>query len=1143
MDRELIEGLSNLSASLDKISEALSKRDEPKSATAAALKMGEFEKQIKEISMSIVEVKKDTQKLLDQQDTILKMLKKKQSDSSKVQEKRTKSMTSESTPVTVVREKKEEKERKDDSKVKKVSSEPTTTKVAKEKKDERVESKDKKSSFFGNMDTKKIKDGIATILLIAVGIVAIGLALKLVGKVDFVSVMALALALPLIAFAFQKVAATNIDAKKVPAMILGLVGFSTAIMLSSFILSKVRPIGLAQAVTSILIGGVFTALSFGLHKIIRAFSKMSLLGGVKAVLFMPLVLVAISTAIALSSYALSMVKPIGIFQAMSAIMIAGVFSVLAFGLGKLIRGFRGIDPITAFAAAKIMPIVLIGVIALFPIASYLLSAIKPIGFFQALTAILIAGVFTVLSFGIGKIISSFRRINPATALAAATMMPLIFIALSFSIMMSSFFLGNVKVIGIFQALTAIAISIVFVALSFGIAKILPAFRRLSAADITKAAIGMPIIFTALSFAIMVSSYFISGVKPIGFAQFLTALGISILFVALGFATKLVVKGLRGVTTAQTINAMKTLLIVATTVAIASFIVALTPEIPLKKVVQFGLLGVGLGLTAIAMAFAIKTIKKIGVSVKDVLTGGLIILGIATAIALSSIILNIGRYEKYPSLKWALGVGLSLVAFGLAAVVLGSIAMSGVGALAILAGLASILAIAGTIVLVDKIVAAGKYDKYPGLKWGLGVGASLVGFGLASLVLGTAIVATGGLGAIAIAAGLFAVIGIAETVVKVDKVIAKGNYTKYPGVRWILGVGASMLGFGLAALALGTAIVATVGIGAIAIKSGLWAIESIAKTVVKTDKILSAGNYTKHPGAGWILGVGASMVGFGLAAITLGGVIVGTLGLGGLAIKAGISAVESIAKSIVQTDKILSTGSYSKFPDAKWAFTVGGIITAFSTAVLLLGAVSSGGGLLQKLSLGLVKNPISSGIDAIKQIAKAIVDVDKILATGSYTKGPNPEWAKGISSTLKAFTPIYKMLMVEKLMSLFGGGVSANDFSKAIKVITGGIVDSAKTFEKAQVAFKNGPPVAWSEGVSKSLAAFQPIYQILLKNSGWWKSGVDPKMFAQAIITITNGIVTAARSFGLAAVAFKNGPPVAWSEGVSKSLANQYTSYY
>ena len=39
--------------------------------------MGEFDKQVREISNSITEVKKDTQKLLDQQDTILKILKKK----------------------------------------------------------------------------------------------------------------------------------------------------------------------------------------------------------------------------------------------------------------------------------------------------------------------------------------------------------------------------------------------------------------------------------------------------------------------------------------------------------------------------------------------------------------------------------------------------------------------------------------------------------------------------------------------------------------------------------------------------------------------------------------------------------------------------------------------------------------------------------------------------------------------------------------------------------------------------------------------------------------------------------------------------------------------------------------------------------
>lgn len=1286
MDRELIEGLSNLSASLDRIYEALTRSGDPKSATAAALKMGNFEEQIKQITMSIVQIKEDTQKILNQQDTILKMLregkdtpnetkikkipsepttpkigrqkleedqqnvrdtkgkdntdtsvsklkkffteltttkiaKERQEDTKvlklekqsstegfltrlhtilkrekeeSIEERKSKPVTSdlttmkmskdlekdkrteskeasvrskgevsfwnrlfpnksinekvkilsdyftkgipskddkkikktdtdlttvkiqiekqhdgrtikedktvkafgkEPTTVKVSKDKKEDSKDLKDSKIKKVSEEPTTTKVAKEKREERREVKEEKSKggMFGNMDTKKIKDGVSAILLIAVGIVAIGLALKLVGKVDFVSVMAIALALPLIAIAFAKIASVfsgkevtdergrksrsaSIDIKQLPAIILGLVGFSAAITASSYILSKVKPIGMAQAVTAILIGGVFSALSFGLHRLVGAFGKMSLLGGVKAVLFMPVVLVAVSTAIALSSYVLSAVKPIGIFQAVTAIMIAGVFSVLGYGIGKLIRAFRGIDPVTAFMAAKMMPIVLLAVTATIAAASYLLSAVKPIGFFQALTAILIAGVFTVLSFGIGKIIGSFRRIDPATALAATAMMPLIFIALSFSIMMSSYFLGNVKVIGLFQALTAIAISIVFVALSFGLAKILPAFRRLSPADITKAAIGMPIIFTALSLAIMVSSYFISGVKPIGFAQFLTAVGISILFVGFAFATKFIVKGLRGVTTAQVVNAMKMLLIVATTVAIASFIVSVAPSVPFMKALQFGLLGIGLGATTVVMAIAIKTIKKIGLGLKDILTGGLMILAIATTIALSSVILNMGTYEKYPSWKWALGVGSSLVGFGLAAVVLGSIASSGIGALAILAGLASILAIAGTIVLTDKIISAGTYQKYPGAKWILGVGATMVGFGLAAVTLGGIIVGTLGLGGLAIAAGLVAVIGIAETIVKVDKIIAKGNYTKSPGVRWILGVG-------------------------------------------------------------------SSMVGFGLAAVTLGGIIVGTLGLGGLAIKAGLSAVESIAKTIVKTDKILSAGQYTKYPGAAWALTVGSIITAFSTAVLLLGAVSSGGGLLQKLSLGLVKNPLESGIQAIKKIAQAIVDVDKKLAEGSYTKGPNPTWAKGISASLSAFSPIYRMLLAEKLMS-FIGGVSAKDFAQAIKVISGGIVDSAKLFESAKVAFKDGPPVIWAKGVSAALGAFSSIYSLLVKDKimSIFGSGISPKDFSQAIKTISGGIVDAAKLFGNAAVAFKNGPPVEWAKGISKALG-AFSSIY
>ena len=551
MDKDLIVGLSNLSESLDRIADALSKKGESKTATGAAMQMGEFDKQIREISSSITEVKKDTQKLLDQQDTILKILKKKEKDS-KVESKKekVKDIPQESTPVKVGRDKKSERDENDGGKSKKISTGKTSTEeVSKEKKNE------KKPGFFGDMDTKKIKDGISSVLLIAVGIIAIGMALKLVGKVDFVSVMALALALPLIAFAFGKIAAVfsgqtvedakgrkvkteKLNVKDIPSVILAMVGFSTAILVSSYILSKVKPIGLFQAMTSILIAGTFAVIAPSLGKMMRGFSGLSLMTMAKSIIFLPLVLLGISTAIMLSSYVLSKVKPIGLFQAMTAILIAGTFAVVSYGLGKLIGAFKGINPLDALVASVLMPIVLLGISTAIMLSSYVLSKVRPIGLFQAITSILIAATFAVISYGIGKIISAFKGINPVAAIAAAIIMPILFVALSLSIMASSVFLSKVRPIGLFQALTSIFIAATFVVLSYAVAKILPAFRRINYQDALKASIMMPLLFTGMSIAIMLSSYPLSKVRPIGLFQFLTGIGIAILFVAFAFAMKL-----------------------------------------------------------------------------------------------------------------------------------------------------------------------------------------------------------------------------------------------------------------------------------------------------------------------------------------------------------------------------------------------------------------------------------------------------------------------------------------------------------------------------------------------------------------------------------------------------------------------------
>ena len=65
----------------------------------------------------------------------------------------------------------------------------------------------------------------------------------------------------------------------------------------------------------------------------------------------------------------------------------------------------------------------------------------------------------------------------------------------------------------------------------------------------------------------------------------------------------------------------------------------------------------------------------------------------------------------------------------------------------------------------------------------------------------------------------------------------------------------------------------------------------------------------------------------------------------------------------------------------------------------LGIISSGGGLLQKISFGAFKNPIEAGIDAVKKISLAIVYADRILSKGNYTSGPSESWSKGVSLAL------------------------------------------------------------------------------------------------------------------------------------------------
>ena len=739
MDKRLLDSLNNLSIALQDISDSLKSKSEAKSATAKAMKGGNFSKEIKEINIGVIQLKKDTKQILANQQTIMNMGKNK-SKGADVAEGL---------------------------------------------------GKDKQKQ-------KNFKDGIGVILLIAVAVLALGIAFNLVGKVNFLSVIALSIALPLLAIGFAKVHTVlkqvGFDAKKDGLnFVLAMVAISISVTLSSWILSMVAPVSFTKMLTIILIGVGFSVLSPAILRIIQAFKGMSFMALVKSVIFLPLILPAIALGIALASWAFQLVKPVGFSQMFTTIFIALAFTVISFGIRKLLQAFKGIGMDSLAKSVIFLPLILPAIALGIALSSYALQLVKPIGIAQLFTTIFIALAFTVIAFGIRKLIG--------------------------------------------------------------------AFKGLTGDEILGAAIGLPFILVAISYAIALSSRALSMVQPIGFSQFLTALGIAIIFVVISFAAKLIIKAVSEMKMQDVFKLPLFFVAVSIAIWLSSEILSKAKVIDFTKMLKIAIFSVVLAIAVIAIGVAMFALSKLKVSVKDAIIGALLIVIISVAIMVSSHILSMGKYDKYPDWKWALGVGLSLLAFIPAVLVLGSIAMSGVGALAILAGAGMVLVVAATIMATSHIISKGKYDSGGPklLLWTLGTVAAMVPFALAMVALG--IIALSGIGAVAMVVGAVVILGIASTIVATSHILAKGKYTGGPPLWWALSTGIVMTGFGMAILLLGSFIVGTLGFGFIALKAGSAAVSLVAQSIVDASLILQKGKYTKGPTKEWAEGVAIALGAF------------------------------------------------------------------------------------------------------------------------------------------------------------------------------------------------------------------------------------------------------------------------------------------
>lgn len=848
MDKKLLDALNNLSLALEDIALALSSKSEPSSATAKALQGGDFISEIKEISVGVKSLQKDTKAILANQQTIMKMAESKSKDS----------------------------------------------------KTSDVENlgKDKTSQ-------KNFKEGIGVILLIAVAVLALGVAFNLVGKVNFLSVIALALALPLLAIGFSKVLTTlkavGFDAKADGKNFLVAIGvIALSITMASWILQMIIPLSFTKAITATFIAVTFAMLAPSIQKFMLAFKGLTWMEIAKASVSMVIILPAMALGLAFASWAFQLIKPIGFAQFLTAVGISLAFVVISFGLRKILKSFEGLDMKDIAKSVLFLPLVLPAVALGIALASYAFQLVRPVGLAQMFTAVFISVAFTVIAYGLNKILTAFKDISPGQAIAAAIMIPILFVGISYAIAYSSMAFAGIVPIKFSQFLTAIGIAAVFVVISLGLKLITKVISELKWRDVLL----IPALYTVMSVAITVSSFILSKATPIPFGMLMSILAFSI-------------------------------------VSSASVVV---------------------------IGAALWALNKMGLSIPNAIKGGIVAIVISAAIMASSLLLNMGNYKNYPSWRWAIGVALSLGAFGLGAVLLGTQALNPF----FYAGLGVILLVAGTVVAASYILNTGDYKKYPSATWAMGVGLAMSSFGIGAVLLGTQVLNP------FFYAGLGMILVVAGTIVATSLVFASGKFdvSKFPSVQWVLGATGVILGMGLIAASL--AVVSPL------IVIGSLAILATAASIMAVDKIFSKGSFIKYPSRNWLNGATSALVQWSK--------MTGDISFGS-AIGEGIAdmfggGLSDVAESIIEVAKIFSEAGdiWNNFPSIDWVRGVSGALTGFS--YLTSNIESSDDKSIKNVSKGIIK--VAGAYDmlakSIRQFSSAIngLDVVKINSFKSLT---------------------------------------------------------------------------------------------------------------------------------------------------------------
>jgi hypothetical protein len=233
---------------------------------------------------------------------------------------------------------------------------------------------------------KKIVDGVKTVVLIAGAVMAMGAAFKIVGKVNFLSVIGLSIAMVLLAKAFSEIASIK-DLTYKKALLAGaiLVGMSGALLASAYILTAMPTLNVMQMLTIGAIGVSIGIATWGIMSALKKFEPKDMW----VVGIIPTLIPAIAGGVLVSALIFKQIQPLSTTQMLGAIMVGLALIPISFAFSLMVKGMKGVDWKSMLFAATAVPIMAATVYG----ASLLFQKVQPLNnFFDIITTSLAIGL-------------------------------------------------------------------------------------------------------------------------------------------------------------------------------------------------------------------------------------------------------------------------------------------------------------------------------------------------------------------------------------------------------------------------------------------------------------------------------------------------------------------------------------------------------------------------------------------------------------------------------------------------------------------------------------------------------------------------------------------------------------------------------